>query len=445
MIESGVDVLRLNFSHGTHETHRSAFGLVREEAAGAGRHVAVLGDLRGPKIRTGRVSGGAITLSEGAMVAITSKDIVGSPRRISTTYPALHKEVGKGDSILLDDGRLKLLVTEVAGEEVRCRVDVGGVLMDHKGMNIPGTPLAVSALSEKDRADLDFAVDLGVDFLALSFVRTAEDVTEAKQLAGEIPVIAKIEKPEAIHNLGGIIEAADGIMVARGDLGVEAGAEKVPILQKRIIRDAGISGLPVIVATQMMESMINSPEPTRAEVSDVANAVLDGADAVMLSGETAVGAYPVEAVRRMAAIIKEVESSDILPPKSRTARLDVRLFSSAIAGAAVAACRDFGIETIAVYTESGRSAELMSANRPSATIVALSRHLTVLRRLALRWGLASLHSEWQSDSDAMVSHAKQKLLENGYVSPGDRIAVAFGLGEPDRPFQTDTLKLIEVD
>jgi pyruvate kinase len=331
LIGAGLDVVRLNFSHGDHEGHGRVFELVREEAARAGSHVAVLADLCGPKIRVGEMAGGEISLVEGGSLEITTRSAIGDSRRISTSYEALPRDVAPGDRILLDDGRITLRVQETGTDAVRCEVVVGGPLRDHKGMNIPGSPLSISALTDKDRDDLAFAKQLGVDYLALSFVRRAEDVRETKALAGDTPVIAKIEKPEAILNLGAIIEAADGLMVARGDLGVEAGAEHVPLLQKRIIRDATVRGLPVIVATQMMESMIENPQPTRAEVSDVANAVIDGADAVMLSGETAVGRYPVETVKQMSKVIAEVESSDVLKPVPPVVRVEDRLFSNAIA------------------------------------------------------------------------------------------------------------------
>jgi pyruvate kinase len=444
MLEAGVDVVRMNFSHGNHEGHRRQFDWVRNAAGRLNRHVAVLADLSGPKIRTGKMKKGGVTLSEGAEIVITPEPIVGDEHRIFASYPALARDVSTGDLILLDDGRLELIVTKTVDKEVHCRVEVGGPLTDHKGINIPGASLSIEALTEKDRADLLFAQELGVDYIALSFVRRASDVAEAKALAGEIPVIAKIEKPEAIANLTDIIAVADGIMVARGDLGVEAGAEKVPMLQKRIIREAGDKGIPVIVATQMMESMMVNPMPTRAEVSDVANAVVDGVDAVMLSGETAVGKHPVDTVRRMAAIIDAVESSEHWRPASRVVEPKDRRFSGAIARAAVAIAADFDIKAIAVFTESGRSAHLVSANRPNSVIVALSRHPRVLRRLALRWGVIPIDTEWHESLDAMVAVAKQCLVNNGFAAPGDSIAVAFGRDEANAAFQTDTLKLLEI-
>ncbi len=442
LIEAGLDVARLNFSHGEREEHERVFRLVREEAEKAGATVAVLADLSGPKIRTRKVRGGAINLVAGQRLTITNENIIGDTTRISTTYTDLWRDVKPEDRILLDDGSLELGVVKINGEEILCEVIIGGVLKDKKGMNVPGTPLSVPALTDKDRTDLAFARNLGVDFLALSFVRQAEDVLAAKELADGIPVIAKIEKPEAVANLDAIIRVADGLMVARGDLGVEAGAEKVPLLQKRIIRDASNRGLPVIVATQMMESMTESPRPTRAEVSDVANAVLDGTDAVMLSAETASGKYPIETVTEMAAVLAEVETSDIFRRMPEPVRVHEHSFSSAVARAAVTASLDLGLRAIAVYTESGHSAALVSACRPQAVIVAFSRHDSVLRRLALRWGTIPLRGKPAGSGTEAVEQAEQMLRDSGIVRSGDHIAVTYG--QESGVGSTDTLRLTTV-
>ncbi|MDJ0763597.1 MAG: pyruvate kinase [Myxococcota bacterium] len=443
MIEAGMDVVRLNFSHSNREERRRLFKLVREEARDANSIVAVLADLGGPKIRTGRIDGGAVKLRAGQKITITAEDVVGDANRISTSHKALYCDVRSGDRILIDDGMIELTVHKVEHKLVYCTVSLGGVLRDKKGMNIPGSPLSVPALTEKDRQDIAFARDLGVDYFALSFVRTAGDLLEAKKLAGEIPVIAKIEKPQAVANLDQIISASDGLMVARGDLGVEAGAEKVPLLQKRIIRDAAAHGRPVIVATQMLESMIQHPKPTRAEVSDVANAVLDGADAVMLSGESAVGRFPVEAVAEMATVLKEVEGSEIFRHMPEPVKLKGQSFSNAVARAAVTASVDLDLKAIAVYTESGRSASLVAACRPRSSIVAFSRHDSVLRRLALRWGVVPLHGEWAEDGKAALEQAKHLLLERGLAREGDSIAVTYG--EKVSAGFTDTLKLDKIE
>jgi pyruvate kinase len=450
LIAAGADAFRLNFSHGTHEGHRRAFEIVRGEAARAGVHTAVLADLCGPKIRVGEIAGGGVPIAAGDRIEITVEPIVGDARRIATTYAALPRDVRPADRILLDDGLLELEVEAIAGDVVRCRVLVGGVLKSRKGMNIPGAPLSTPALTDKDRADLAFARALGVDYAALSFVRRPEDVIEAKALAGELPVIAKIEKPEAIARLAEIIAAADGVMVARGDLGVEAGAEQVPLLQKRIVREAVGAGKPVIVATQMLDSMIVNPRPTRAEVSDVANAVLDGADALMLSGETASGAHPIEAVREMAAIIRDVEESaegiallDALPHPPRVGE---RSFSNAIGHAAITAAADLGLKAIAVYSETGHTAALVSACRPNGpAIVGLSRHGHVLRRLNLRWGIRPIHADWIEGVHGVVLQAERLLLAGGFAAAGDDVAITFGMQDATGPGRTDVLKLWRIE
>ena len=350
-----------------------------------------------------------------------------------------------GDPILLDDGLLRLEVDEVAGHDVRCTVVVGGTLKDHKGMNLPGTALSTPAVTDKDKADLVFARELGVDYFALSFVRRPEDILEAKQLAGDIPVIAKIEKPEAIEAHEEIADAADGLMVARGDLGVEAGFDRVPLMQKALIRDAAIRGKPVIVATQMLESMISSPVPTRAEVSDVANAVLDGADALMLSGETAVGDYPVETVRRMAAVIEAVEASELYRLRPEPVLIQEYSFDNAIARAAVKAGRDLELKVLAVYTESGHTAALVSAYRPEAPILGLSRHEGSLRRMALRWGVLPVKIEhWITDVQEGLGVVERTVVESGVAGPGDDIGVTFGMLEISGPGRTNVLTLWRV-
>jgi pyruvate kinase len=311
-------------------------------------------------------------------------------------------------------------------------------------MNIPGTPLSTPALTEKDKVDLAFARELGVDYVALSFVRRPEDVLEARALAGGLPIIAKIEKPEAVACMSEIVAVTDGIMVARGDLGVEAGAEKVPVIQKRLIREAAQRGLPVIVATQMLDSMITNPRPTRAEVSDVANAVLDGTDAVMLSGESASGAWPVESVRTMANILEEVEKSEFFERMPVPVRVEEYSFSNAIAGAAVAAARDMKLKAMVVYSESGHSAALTAACRPPCHIIAFSSRDRVLQRLALRWGVLPLKADWELGGAPLVEQAEQAVLQWGLARPGDDIAITFGTRDMSGPGRTDVLKLWRV-
>ncbi|HEY6174142.1 MAG TPA: pyruvate kinase, partial [Kofleriaceae bacterium] len=338
LIDAGMSVARLNFSHGSHDDHARMLQIVRVEAERRGKAIAALLDLQGPKIRIGKFANGQIDLKPGATLTITTDDIVGDEHRVSTTYAGLPRDVKAGDQILLDDGYLSLAVTHVRDREVDTIVVTGGILKNNKGINLPGVDVSAPALSEKDRIDIGFALRQGVDYVALSFVRRAEDVIEAKRLLTvdqvSIPVIAKIEKPQALDRLGEIIDAADGTMVARGDLGVELGPEKVPLWQKRIIEETNRRGKIVITATQMLESMITQPRPTRAEASDVANAILDGTDAVMLSGETASGLFPVEAVRTMARIIEEIERSAYYKANVEIPDIQIAHSTNAIAYAA---------------------------------------------------------------------------------------------------------------
>nr|HPH70057.1 pyruvate kinase [Kofleriaceae bacterium] len=392
LIDAGMNVARLNFSHGSHEDHAKMLGIVRSEAERRGVAVAVLLDLQGPKIRTSRFATGSAELVPGATFTITTdQSVIGDVNRVSTTYTDLPKDVKPGDAILLDDGYLSLVVLNVTATEVTTRVVAGGTLKNNKGINLPGVDVTAPALSDKDRADIGFALRYGVDYVALSFVRRAEDVIEAKRLLTvdgvSIPVISKIEKPQALERLASIIDASDGTMVARGDLGVEMGPEKVPVWQKRIIEETNKRGKIVITATQMLESMISHPRPTRAEASDVANAVLDGTDALMLSGETASGQYPVEAVMTMARIIREVEQSAYYHQNQEPPTLELAVSANAIAHAAVTAARAMKIRVIASSTQSGGVSRLLSEYRPQAEIVSLTSNEVAFRRLALVWGV----------------------------------------------------------
>jgi pyruvate kinase len=442
LIEAGMDVARLNFSHGEYDTHRAMFSDVRTAARQAGRPITVFADLCGPKIRVGKMQGGQIPLQKGKTIVLGSGDFLGTAERISHTYAPLARDVKPGDPILLDDGLLQLRVESVRGDDVVCSVVDGGVLKDKKGMNLPGSALSVPALTEKDKRDIVFGRELGVDWFALSFVRNPGDVDEAKALSGGIPIIAKVEKPEAVINLEAILDTADAVMVARGDLGVEAGNEKVPLIQKRILREIKLRAKPAITATQMLDSMVKNPRPTRAEVSDVANAVLDGTDAVMLSAETSVGDYPVEAVKTLGRIIDEIESHENYMTEGKE-RPDVRerTFSSSIADAAAEIAEDLKLAAIAVYTESGHSASLLSAQRPLANIVAFSRHDTVLNRLGLLWGVRPLHGEWVQGVAGVVAQTERELVRHKLAAPGDDVAITFGMVLGDEPFQTNVLKL----
>jgi pyruvate kinase len=354
------------------------------------------------------------------------------------------RDVGPGDPVLINDGLIQLEAERTEGESLVCVVRAGGVVSDHKGINLPKTTTSVPALTQKDRRDLAFAVEMGFDYVALSFVRKVDDILETRRLAEGIPIIAKVEKPEAIGNLEAILDAADAVMIARGDLGVEMGQEKVPLIQKRIIMGMLPRAKPVITATQMLESMITNAAPTRAEVSDVANAVLDGTDAVMLSAETASGKHPVRVVETMAKIIREVEESKFKNKNLTEPVMKDRSFSSAMAEAVTSAAEEFDLAAMAIYTESGLSAALVSAERPAAHIVAFTRHGKVLNRLALHWGVRPLHGEWVKGVEGVVEQAERQLLSCGYVVPGDNIAVTFGMRLGDEPFQTNMMKLWKV-
>jgi pyruvate kinase len=431
LMDAGMDVARLNFSHGERDDHRRTYGLVRAEADKRGRAVAVLLDLQGPKIRIGRFAGGSVELKPGDEFVITTDTAVqGDRHRVSTTYTNLPNDVSKGDRILLDDGYLSLTVTEVRDTEVVTVVVDGGTLKDRKGMNLPGVNVSAPALTDKDRADLAFGVALGVDYIALSFVRSPDDVLEAKRLATagdvRIPIIAKIEKPQAIERLAEIIDASDGIMVARGDLGVELGPEKVPLIQKRIIAMTNAKGKVVITATQMLESMIREPRPTRAEASDCANAVLDGTDALMLSGETAVGEHPVAAVRTMARIISEIETSADFRTRLDPPPLDLKITANAIAHAASVAGQQMGVKVIAVVTGSGGAARLMSEYRPEADIAALTTDEVTFRRLALYWGVNPIQVRPAVTTDEMIDQVEAVLLERRMAQPGDWVVITMG-------------------
>ncbi len=433
LVDAGMDVARLNFSHGTREDHQRTLDHVRSEARRRDRAVAVLQDLQGPKIRVGEMERGEAELVEGRELVITTSPTLGTADRVSTTYTLLPRDVKAKDTILLDDGLLRLEVLESTGTEVRTRIMVGGVLRSKKGMNLPGVATSIPALTEKDRIDLRFAIEAGVDYLALSFVRSAADVLEAKRLAvrpdgRRIPIIAKLEKPEAVQRLEEILNAADGLMVARGDLGVELGPEKVPVVQKEAIQATNAVGKIVITATEMLESMITNARPTRAEASDVANAVFDGTDALMLSGETARGKHPVLAVRTMATIIEEIEQNPRFQSHAvAPAPLDLAVSTNAIAQAAVVATNQLGVRTIAVYTESGGAARLLSEWRPNARIVAFTTRVEVYRSLALYWGVTPRLMPPATNFENFLSMIEADLKASGFARPGELVAITCGV------------------
>jgi len=441
LVAAGMDVARMNFSHGTHADHERRLKLVREAADRAGRPVAVLQDLQGPKIRTGKMRGGKVELVAGREVTITTAEVLGTSARFSTTYAGLVSDVRVGDEILLADGRLRLTVLKKPKKtEIKCRVVLGGDLGNNKGINLPGTKVSAPSLTEKDAIDLDFGLSLGVDYVAISFVRTADDVREVKRIAGErAPIIAKIEKPQAVADIDAIAEVADGIMVARGDLGVELPLERVPLIQKMLIERTNALGKIVIVATEMLESMIHEARPTRAEVSDVANAILDGADAVMLSAETASGAHPVEAASTMASIVTEVERSQrfrSLKPHN-LARSDS--FSSAVARACCSAAEQLGLDSIVACTQTGRAARLVSEHRPAARIFALTPLQDTYRRMALVWGVIPLMIPPYTTSDEMLKVVTDALLREKCARRGDAVVISSGV--PNQPMSTNLMTI----
>ncbi len=431
LLKAGVNGVRINMSHGTWDEKEADIQAVRAAAARLNCPLAVLVDLSGPKIRTGTLKDSQpVTLEAGALFTITTRDISGSALEVSTNYPDLARVVQPGARLLLDDGAIALTVEATSKTDVICRVINGGVLGERKGINLPGVPLPIASLTEKDRNDLRWAVGQDADYIALSFVRRAEDCVDAKNLiqeaGGHAPLVAKIEKAEAIDHLDEIIHAADAVMVARGDLGVETSVELVPVYQKQIIERAVRAGKMVITATQMLQSMISSPRPTRAEASDVANAVWDGTDALMLSGETATGSYPVAAVATMARIIESAESGRTSESSEKWVGRHSGRVSRALSEAAVFAADEMGTKTTAVFTQSGLMARRLSALRPRQRIIALTQSPIIQNQLALIWGVDPLITGAASSTEEMLSGGEKTLLESGVVMKGEMIVVMAG-------------------
>jgi pyruvate kinase len=429
LMRAGMDVARLNFSHGTHSEHARTITLIRKASVRHEKPIAILADLQGPKIRTGPLEHGRpVEVRAGQRFTITTAGIPGNSERVSTTFQALPREVRRGDRILLADGLIELRVERVRGNDVICEVVNGGTLGEHKGINLPGVRLRVPGITEKDRIDLEFALRHGANYVAVSFVRRAKDVLLARaaieRRGKNTPIIAKLEKPEAIENLDEILRAANGVMVARGDLGVEMSLERVPVVQKEIIARAREFRRPVITATQMLESMTQNPRPTRAEASDVANAIFDGSDALMLSGETAAGRYPVESVRMMARIIEEAESSvKEFPRPAPSTQMKVAETTSELI---CHASRELNMKAIAVFTKSGSTAQLISKYRPHTPIVAFSPEAETRRRLSLLWGVLPRSIADTRDIDGLTAMAEKRLLEEKLVKRGDVIGIVAG-------------------
>ena len=428
LIEAGATTLRLNFSHGTHDDHLRSIRLIRQISFELNQPVGILQDLQGPKIRLGQFENGSIILNKGDRFTLKSRIVPGSQEISSVTYDLLSEEVPEGATILLDDGRVEMKVEEVdqADRSLHCRVIVGGPLSNNKGVNFPGVYLSIKALTDKDRKDLVFGLDQGVDWVALSFVRNPQDVLEIKELissAGKsVPVIVKIEKHEAIEQMEAILSISDGVMVARGDLGVELPAEDVPILQKRLIKTANRLGIPVITATQMLDSMVHSPRPTRAEISDVANAILDGTDAVMLSNETAVGKYPIEAVSQMAAIAIRIEQENAKQPLENSGRSIPNAISEAVGNIAV----QLDASAIMSLTKTGSTARNVSKFRPRTPILAITPHVDVARQMQLVWGVKPLLVLDLPSTGQTFQAALNVAQEKGLVSEGDLVVLTAG-------------------
>lgn len=441
LVEAGMDIARLNFSHGTRADHARACQLVRAAAAACGRTVGVLADLQGPKIRLGRFAAGPVEWQTGDRVVITTEQVPGDRGRVSTTYPQLPADVRAGDQMLVDDGNVALVVRAVRDCDVECDVVDGGTVSDAKGISLPGVTLSAPAVSTKDVDDLRFALGLPVDLVALSFVRSPDDIGPVHQVMAEVgvrrPVIAKLEKPEAVDRLAEIVRAFDGMMIARGDLGVEVPLDRVPVVQKRAVHACRENAKPVIVATQMLESMISEPRPTRAEASDVANAVLDGADALMLSGETSVGAYPVQAVGTMARIIATVEAAGLGVPELRDPPTTQ---GGAIALAAKEVAELLHASALAGFTTTGEAVRRLSRHHPALPLLAFTPDPSVKDQLALAWGVEAFLVPVVKHTDEMVRQVDAAMLEQGRGRKGDLVVIVAG-SPPGTPGSTNLLRV----
>ncbi|MEO8431783.1 MAG: pyruvate kinase [Acidobacteriota bacterium] len=432
LVLGGMDVARLNFSHGTHAEHAANIRSLREIASRTGRPLAILQDLAGIKLRLGEMAGGPARIETGSRLVLTTREVPGDAREITVTYPELPRSVRAGDTLLLADGDVELEAIETSDQDIVCRVVAGGVLSSHKGINLPRRSIEAPSLTEKDFRDLEFGIVQGVDVVALSFVRTARNVSDAREFLlsrnAEIPLIAKIEKHEALKNIDEIVAVSDGIMVARGDLGVETPLQHVPLLQKMLIAKANRAGKPVITATQMLRSMVDSPRPTRAEAADVANAILDGTDAVMLSEETASGRFPLESLGMMVRIAEDAETAFPFETwRARISEAGVQTMPEAVADAACTLAEDIGAAAIVPCTQGGSAARLVARHRPRCPILALTPLPETFRRLALVWGVVPVRVDMPASTDEMLQRIPGILLATGIVRSGDRIVITAGI------------------
>ena len=460
LMEAGMDVARLNFSHSDHDFHRENVQRIRATAEKVGKPIAIMVDLQGPKLRMGKMQEGGISIVQGEHVTLTTRAVEGQrsdgasvSALLPVQYRELPRDVAPGDRILIDDGLIELTVEKLEGTEIHCQVVAGGVVSDNKGVNLPGTGLSIPSITDKDWDDLAFAVEQDVDWVAMSFVRQADDVVRLKRRIAELCteesmllVIAKIEKPQALDHIDEIVDAADGIMVARGDLGIEIPAEKVPMVQKRLIRLANAAAKPVITATQMLDSMIRNPRPTRAEASDVANAILDGTDAIMLSGETAVGKYPLESVRTMENIAREVEGAVTVSPWQPPNHIPQGASSvtDAVSHATCETACDLRASAIVASTASGTTARTIAKYRPHMKIIGVSPYLKTQRQLMLSWGVIPLLGRRMGTTDEIMHTAIRIAREAGHVAAGDRVVLTAGV-TPNMPGTTNlmTVELVQ--
>ncbi len=441
LIKNGLNVCRLNFSHGSHEEHKGRMDLVKKLREELNMPTAILLDTKGPEIRTGKFDVPEVFLEEGQTFTITMKDVIGDKERCTVSYKGLANDVKPGDTILIDDGLVGLTVKEVNNDDIVCEVQNSGIVKNHKGVNVPGVKVNLPAITEKDRSDIEFGIEQGIDFIAASFVRKVSDVLAIREIleennADHIKIISKIENQEGVENLDEIIEVSDGIMVARGDLGVEIPTEEIPVVQKLMIKKCNEAGKPVITATQMLDSMIRNPRPTRAEVTDVANAIYDGTDAIMLSGETAAGKYPVEAVKTMATIAKRAEET----MRNRRDKINKsKNVTDAISYATCTTAMDLEAKAILSSTASGHTARMVSKFRPDCPIVATTSNESVRRQLALTWGVLPLMREKSANIDQVIVNSIEAAKTSNYVSKDDVVVITAGGGETTNLIKVETV------